>query len=693
MARISNCEKPSRLNKNHPDLLCLIIRAAGIPLAPHNTRPHIANMSLPPGFIEELRNRLSLSQVVGRKVTWDPKKSNAGKGDMWAPCPFHTEKTASFHVDDRKGFYYCFGCHEKGDAISFVRDTENVGFMEAIEILAREAGMTMPARDPAAQQQIDRNKVLADIMEQAVQYFKLQMNTASGENARNYINKRGLPHDIQGRFELGFAPNSRTGLYQHLISKGSKPEDIVDTGMAIKPDDGGTPYDRFRDRIMFPIRDARGRCIAFGGRAMDPNARAKYLNSPETTLFDKGRSLYHHGPAREASGKSNALIVAEGYMDVIALAQYGFNHAVAPLGTAITENQLAMLWRMHPEPTIALDGDTAGLRAALRLIDLALPLLEAGKSLRFCMLPQGQDPDDLLKASGATAMQDLLDNAQPMVNLLWQRAIEGKVFDSPERRAALDAELRSSIMQIKDKSLRSHYGAAIAELRRDLFSPKRQAVGFGDRRAPWGKTAPQSATQDTKQSPLARTSDDAVRYLRESVILAAAILNPRAAESHESALEKCPIGDSKLREIQICLLANLHHDLSDKKPPKTLQEIMTDALGFDPLERLRGLKTVRQHPYLTASAAPDKIARTLTEELDKHSALIGSNSEIKEAEHDIDGLVDEGLTWRLQQAAEARVRAVRADDETDNNPDEDAENLSQHLQNLLDSQVWVKKKR
>ena len=362
-------------------------------------------MSLPPGFLEELRNRASLSQVVGRKVTWEQKKTNVSKGDYWAPCPFHSEKTASFHVDDRKGFYYCFGCHEKGDAISFVRGTENVGFMEAVEILAREAGMTMPARDPQAQKKMDRNKELADVMEQAVRFYRMQYNSANAQAARDYIENRGLSADTQNTFEIGFAPNDRGALSQHLRGKGVDEAKIVDAGLAIKPDDGGAAFDRFRGRTMFPIRNAQGRPIAFGGRAMDPNARAKYLNSNETALFDKGRSLYNHGPAREAAGKADSLIVAEGYMDVIALAQYGFKHAVAPLGTAITEGQLALMWRMHPEPIIALDGDTAGLRAAMRLIDLALPLLEAGKSLRFCIMPEGKDPDDVLKSKGAPAMQ------------------------------------------------------------------------------------------------------------------------------------------------------------------------------------------------------------------------------------------------------------------------------------------------
>ncbi|MDH5798618.1 MAG: DNA primase, partial [Paracoccaceae bacterium] len=367
-------------------------------------------MSLPPGFLDELRNRTSLSQVVGRKVMWDQRKSNQGKGDMWAPCPFHQEKTASFHVDDKQGYYYCFGCHSKGDAISFIRETENVGFMEAIEILAREVGMQMPARDPQAQQKADRRTLLADVMEQAVQYYRLQLKTAAAAEARDYLERRGLDAKKQDRWEIGFAPDGWQGLWDHLRGKDVAEELILGAGLAKPSQKGKAPYDTFRLRIMFPIRDARGRAIAFGGRAMDPNDSAKYLNSPETELFDKGRSLYNHGPARAAAGKGQPLIVAEGYMDVIALAEAGFGATVAPLGTAVTEDQLRLMWRIHPEPIIALDGDTAGLRAAMRVMDLALPMLAAGQSLRFAMMPEGQDPDDLIRAGGASAMQKALDD-------------------------------------------------------------------------------------------------------------------------------------------------------------------------------------------------------------------------------------------------------------------------------------------
>lgn len=376
-------------------------------------------------------------------------------------------------------------------------------------------------------------------------------------------------------------------------------------------------------------------------------------------------------------------------MDVIALAQYGFKHAVAPLGTAITEGQLTLMWRMHPEPIIALDGDTAGLRAALRLIDLALPLLEAGKSLRFCIMPEGQDPDDVLKARGASAMQELLDGAIPMVNLLWQREIEGKIFDSPERRAALDTSLRSAITKIQDKSIRHHYGQAIKELRYQLFTPQRtqQQRTF----IPWAKQAKQLATIDAKASILAATTDSGMR-LRESVILAAAIRNPTAALKNETKMEKCPITTPALKEIMNALLANLHHDLTKADTHTTFDDILAQQLGYSPLDRLLELKPLSNHPYLGKTVNAELTKRTLEEELAKHSALIGAASEIKEAEQDLTGLVDEGLTWRLKEAAQTRNRATRAVEEEATASDEDTSEMSKNLQNMLDNKIWVKKK-
>lgn len=604
-------------------------------------------MSLPPGFLDELKSRTSLAQVVGRKVSWDQRKSNQGKGDLWAPCPFHQEKSASFHVDDRKGFYYCFGCHAKGDLFSFVQQTENVGFMEAVELLAREAGMQMPARDPKAQEKADRRTQLIEVMEQAVQFFRLQLKTGAGAAARDYLAGRGLDEAALARWDIGFAPPGWQNLWDHLTGKGVDAELILAAGLAKPSAQGKKPYDTFRDRIMFPIRDPRGRAIAFGGRAMDPNDNAKYLNSPETELFDKGRSLYNHGPAREAAG-TKPLIVAEGYMDVIALSEAGFKATVAPLGTAITEDQLQLLWRMHDEPIIALDGDTAGLRAAMRVIDLALPLLEAGKALRFCLMPEGQDPDDVLRRQGAWAVQNLIDQSIPLVQLLWRRETDGKNFDSPERKAALDRSLREAILKLRDPSLRRHYGEEINRLRRTLFDGVRPQRGkrWQPRGARFDVAAP---TVETKASTLAAANAAFDEQLKEAVILATLVTHPDLIEDFAAELERLECTQSTHEAVRRALLGAERADRAE----------IEAACGTDALEKLFQPRHVGISPGLRANATREVAAMSVAEELAKLAARRGARSEIEDAARDIEGLADEGLTWRLRQIAEELANAGR----------------------------------
>ncbi|MCF8510823.1 MAG: DNA primase [Rhodobacteraceae bacterium] len=641
-------------------------------------------MSLPSGFLDELRTRVSLSSVVGRKVTWDIRKSNQGKGDMWAPCPFHQEKSASFHVDDRKGYYYCFGCHAKGDALTFIKETENLGFMEAVEVLAREAGMPMPERDARAAQVADRRSQLIGVMEEAAKWFRLQLKTSAPADARAYLAKRGLSAAAQDRWEIGFAPDQRQGLFLALTQKGFAADLIVASGVCAKPDDGGPPYDRFRGRIIFPIRDGRGRAISLGGRAMDPNARAKYLNGPETEIFDKGRNLFNHAPAREAAGKGKPLIVAEGYMDVIALCEAGFTAAVAPLGTAVTEDQLRLMWRIHDEPIIALDGDTAGIRAALRVIDLALPLLEAGKALRFAVLPGGMDPDDLIKAQGAAAMQAVLDAAQPMVTLLWRRETDGRVFDSPERKAALDKTLRAHLKRIADPSIRTHYGEDIKRLRMDLFGQggARVPAFRPGRFVPKGTPLPASAS--ARQSLLAQ-GQPVEEVLREAVILASLITHPALIHRFETALERLDLtgeGHNSLRQI---LLANADEDAGN------LHDILARAAG-DALDTLMRRPHVQIAPPIRNRADPELATLCLAEEMAKLDAHRAARRETEDAVHDLTGLADEGLTWRLTKAAEARHRADHPSRDDAGDMGEDRTALSNHLQNLIDGKVWEKKR-
>ncbi len=644
-------------------------------------------MSLPNGFLDELRTRVTLSSVVGKKVTWDMRKSNMAKGDFWAPCPFHQEKSASFHVDDRKGFYYCFGCHAKGDAVTFIKESENLGFMEAVQVLANEAGMQMPARDPQAAQRADRRTELAQVMDEAVKFYRLQLKTAAGSAARTYLSqKRRLDEAAWDRWDIGWSPENAQAVVDHLQAKGISPDLMVASGVVAKSDNGRL-YDRFHARIIFPIRDGRGRVVSLGGRSLDPKSRAKYLNGPETDLFDKGRNLFNQSPAREAAGKGKPLIVAEGYMDVIALSEAGFTAAVAPLGTAVTEDQLRLIWRISDEPVMALDGDTAGIRAALRVVDLALPMLEAGKALRFAILPGGLDPDDLIKAQGAGAMQTILDQARPMVQLLWQRETEGRSFDSPERRASLDKTLRGHLARIADQSIRNHYADEMKRLRRELFGtydgPARPFQPGPYR--PRGRFAPPGgALASTRSSLLAQAQGPVDEQLREAVILATLILHPGLIHRFESALERLDLTGDDHDTLRQMILAgadmpDLHHRIAQSAPTA--------------LDALLSRPHVAIAPPVRNTEDAELAALCLAEELAKLEARRGARREIEDAMEDMDGLPDEGLTWRLSQAAEARHKSEKSGQNDSADLGEDRVALSRHLQSLIDSQVWVKKNR
>ena len=569
-------------------------------------------MSLPHGFLDELRSRISLSDVVGRKVQWDLRKSNQAKGDMWAPCPFHQEKTASFHVDENKGFYYCFGCQAKGDAISFVRETENVNFIEAVEILAAEVGLPMPEFDPKSKEKSDRNKILIEIMEQSVNFFRLTLNSKQGKHALEYLHKRGLNSAVIEHFEIGFAPPEQTVLTQKLIDKGYEIDAIIETGMSARSDDGNRYYDRFRGRVMFPIRDGRGRCIAFGGRSLDPAARAKYLNSPETPLFDKGRTLYNLAGARSAVGRAEPLIVTEGYMDVIALHSGNFSGAIAPLGTAITEQQLQSMWRVSPEPIIALDGDKAGLRAAYRLIDLSLPLLKTGQALRFSLMPEGKDPDDLIRNEGSSFFKNLIEEAIPMVDLIWKRETDGKSFDSPERRALLDKSLNDVIALIKENNLRNHYKDALFQARRQFFG--KQFIG----KTGFKNTSTVMPQIDTKASFLVSADEKtASAKIRESTIVAVLIKFPELIEIFYDELIMIdlvtPDCDMVLKE-----LIKLDRNFTIK-----IRDQLNEKISSDKVDKLLGLSHLKILPCLRLKGTIEMGQQTLKEELAKLSSERG----------------------------------------------------------------------
>ena len=630
-------------------------------------------MSLPPGFLDEIRNRVPISRVIGKKVVWDLRKSNQARGDWWAPCPFHQEKSASFHCDDQKGYYYCFGCHAKGDAIKFLREADGMEFIEAVKLLAAEAGLQMPEADPRAREKTDRRTRLFEVTEAASRWFRLQLQTGAAAEARDYLVRRGLDQAALDRFEIGFAPDSRTALTQALRDKGFDESLAVESGMSAKPDGGGAAYDRFRGRIMFPIRDGQGRCIGFGGRAMDPNARAKYLNSPETPLFDKGRSLYNLGPARAAVGKRQRLVVAEGYMDVIALSRAGFEGAVAPLGTAITEEQLRLMWRVSSEPVIALDGDAAGQRAAQRLIDLALPMTGPGQALRFVILPAGQDPDDLIKSAGPGAMAALLDGARPLVDLLWARETEGQIFDSPERKAALDKRLQDAIGKIPDEVTRNHYAEELRRKRWELFGGGARRGGERSFKGRGGQGRP---ARPALPIPATATDPQAAAALLEGASLLICALRPELIGPIETRLER----------------------LTPHDPDRAA--LLFDLMGQTQSEAgRRGLETLRRDAHLGLTPAvidaqdTETVAAILANLLDRLEAQRAIGAELARAEAEIQGEADEGLTWRMQQIARARHRAERPELEGGLDLNEDRDALSAQLSQFVDGQIWRKPPR
>ena len=430
-------------------------------------------MRFTPQFLDELRARLPVSEVVGRRV----KLKKAGR-EFKGLSPFQQEKSPSFTVNDQKGFYHDFSSGKHGDIISFLMETEGVGFTEAVERLASMAGMALPAATPDAARHEQRRKTLHDVMELAAKFFADTLASRNGAKARGYLGDRAITPATQLQFRLGYAPPDRFALKEHLGAQGISTEDMVEAGLLIGGDDIPVPYDRFRDRVMFPITDVRGRVIAFGGRALEKDVPAKYLNSPETPLFHKGDNLYNLSTARQATHNGSPLIVVEGYVDVIAMVTAGFAGAVAPLGTALTENQLALLWKMADEPILCFDGDRAGQKAAYRAADLALPALLPGKSLRFALLPEGQDPDDLARSGGRGAIEEVISAARSLVDMLWSREIEGGSFATPERRAALEARISELANGIRDEVVRRYYRQDLADRLQRIFAPDGGRGGY-----------------------------------------------------------------------------------------------------------------------------------------------------------------------------------------------------------------------
>ena len=508
-------------------------------------------------FLDEIRERVPISDVVGRRVSFDRRKSQPSKGDYWGCCPFHGEKTPSFHCEDRKGRYYCFGCQASGDHFRFLVELDGMSFPEAVEALANEVGLELPRADPRAEERAKARASLADVMELAARWYQERLAEAEGAKARAYLRERGLSPAVQARFAIGYAPSGRSRLKEWLGGQGVGVDQMIGCGLVVHGDDVPVPFDRFRDRVMFPIHDVRERVIAFGGRALSPDVPAKYLNSPETELFSKGRVLYNHASARKAVDADRPVVAVEGYMDAIALAAHGFEQAVAPLGTALTENQLALLWKMSDEPLLCFDGDEAGLRAAYRAADLALERLTPGKSARFALLPEGQDPDDLLRQSGREAMQGVLAAARPLADIVWSRETQG-TFDTPERRARLERHIGEVVRTIRDEDVRRHYTQDFRERLAGLLGTGRSrdaARGRGRERFDPGARAKLSVSPGLAGSAaVASGSAPAAPRLRETVLVLSILHHPTLGLEFFDAFSALAVEHPVLRAVHGALV-------------------------------------------------------------------------------------------------------------------------------------------
>jgi DNA primase len=519
-------------------------------------------MSLTPQWLDELRARTTLSTLIGKSI----KVQKAGR-EYKACCPFHNEKSPSFTINDEKGFYHCFGCGAHGDAIRWMTDQRGLPFMEAVKELADAAGLDVPAPDPRAAKRAEQAQSLHDVTSAAQDWFVAQLDGSDGAEARTYLQKRGITDQTRRAFGIGFAPDSR-GKLKAALKDFPEPM-LVESGMLIQPEDdasgrGRESYDRFRGRLMIPIRDQRGRVIAFGGRILG-TGEPKYLNSPETPLFDKGRTLYNLDKAAPAARKSNRVVVVEGYMDVIMIAQAGISEAVAPLGTALTESQIEKLWSMVETPTLCFDGDSAGQRAALRAAHRALPLLKPGHSLAFATLPAGQDPDDLIRAEGVKAFEAVLAGAIPLADLLWQSEHDALPLVTPEERAGLKQRLSALTATIADNDIRALYGR--------LFKDRYDALFFAPRaqqaRAPFspggrGKGAMKNGRW-TPPPPPAGAEAHAIREGgRDTLLLRAVIAGllrfPSEIMVHREALASLQPSDDLLARLLDAMIGACDHE-------------------------------------------------------------------------------------------------------------------------------------
>ena len=628
-------------------------------------------MRFTPQFLDDLKARLPVSEVVGKRV----KLVRSGR-ELKGLSPFNKEKTPSFFVNDQKQAWFDFSSGKNGSIFDFVMLTDGVGFPEAVERLAQMVGMPLPKVSPDDEMRAAHRKTLHDVMELAAKFFEATLAARAGAKARGYLADRGLDGAMQLKFRLGYASGERFALKEHLGSHGIPVEDMIEAGLLVSGDDIPVPFDRFRDRVMFPITDIRGRVIAFGGRALEKEVPAKYLNSPETPLFHKGSNLYNIAMARQAAHDGAELIAVEGYVDVIAMVSAGFNATVAPLGTALTEDQLGMLWKMADEPVLCFDGDGAGQRAAFRAVDLALPRLLPGKSLKFALLPQGQDPDDLVRSGGREAVAEVIAAARPLAAMLWVRETQGHQFDTPERRAALEAQLNRITASIGDEAVRKYYRQDFAARIAQFFAPASAMRGSrpdwrsqsnqprrergGEWRPRFGPSAaarPEPGSRNTPYvvvsqqmttSPLHRGRATVPR--REALILQAALNHPWLLHDHLEELSHLEFRHPDAERLKSALIdiAAQNDSHAAALDPAALKAELDNRHLSEALERVALSITTPAVWGAGPDAAADDVLVTWQQLVALHRQWNSLTRELKDAEQALGQDNSEGNYLRLR---------------------------------------------
>lgn len=607
------------------------------------------------GFLDQVLARTSIIDVVGRKVVWDKKKSNPSRGDFWACCPFHGEKTPSFHAVESKGTYHCFGCGVSGNSFDFLMETENLGFGEAVEKLANIAGLEVPKDSAISKENYSKSQRALLALSAARKIFEDSLSKDDAAIARNYLQKRGLSKTDWVEFGLGFSPNSRTYLKDRLTAQGFTIPELLDAGLLRQSDDGKDTYDLYRNRLMFAIEDATGRTISFGARTLSDDIMPKYLNGPESLVFSKSFNLYRFHKAR-ANSKNSPLVIAEGYMDVIALEKAGFA-AVAPLGTALTEDQLKIAWRAKAKPIICFDGDSAGKKAARRALERALPLINVNRSIAFAILPEGQDPDDILRSHGKNRLFEIIEEAKDFTRFMFDDEYENSPnINTPEAKAALRARLRNLANEIKDEDLKAEVKIAIKEFIDDKFGRQTQnQQNIFNRGARKNQTGPSQELINSVRKKAAENVKKPPRLLYD--IIAAPILMPQLLEQGHEALAMLETKHQGLDSLLHGILdvfqslgtidfVSLKHHL-EKSGDKAMQTLALSELDFIARQKL--------NPYAKPDIEPEIAKEKWLSAIEKYVALIALSNDAKEIQSKAASLEDEAFL-RLGQLVSERRR-------------------------------------